>query len=235
MSRPTSNDRDRLDELIAKAAQAARRPVDVPAPSASEPSDDELLRVVEGSASREERERVDEAAARSAFTRDRLDILKEALADSGHTGPVERAARYVFVVAKETIDFLRGATEPVAAPAWSHAVRGAAPSVDDTIPDAFFELLHPLSDDVDARIRVEHVTRGGMSLDLQVQLLGKNGAQVAGARVTLARGSQTVESTPVDDHGKVTFTSLDAARYRVEVRRAGATIGTVILDFVNEE
>lgn len=235
MSRPTQKDRDRIDELITQAARAARKPVDVPAPSASEPSDDELLRAIEGSASREERERVHEAAARSTFTRDRLHILKEALAESGETGPVERAARYVFMVAKETLELLRGATDPVAAPAWSHAVRGAAAaSVDDTIQDAFFEFLHPLAPDFDARIRVEHVVRGGTSLDLQVHLIGKHGAAVAGARVTLSRGDQTVESTPVDEHGKVTFTSIEPARYRVEVRRAGASVGTVILDFVNE-
>ncbi len=222
MSDQDPKNRDELDQLIARYARQARHPEGVPEPTAAEPSDDDLLRVVEGSAPAEERARVAEAAGRSAWTRDRLEILQESLAESGHTGAVERAARYVFAVARDAMQLLRSASEPVAAPATAHAVRGTATA---TAGDAYFEFDHDF-DDVHAVLRVEHVLREAGCIDLQIRV------DSPAARVTLLRGAQTVDSTPVDDRGIATFTGLDAVRYRLEVRRLGRLAGYVILDFI---
>jgi hypothetical protein len=234
VSEKTKQDRDELDGAIARYVKGARRPVDLPSPGPAEPSDDEILRVVEGGASPDERARVEEAMKRSAWTRDRLELLREALAETGHVTPMERAARYVFAVAKSALEFLRGATEPVAQPAIATALRKGAPEAqpDTGISQPYFELLHDF-DDLEATIHIEHSGRAGAPIDLQIRLADGRGP-AANARVTLLRGSTTVENTPVDERGSVTFTGLEAARYRLEVRRNGRATGSVILDFVSE-
>jgi hypothetical protein len=221
-------ERDQLDRLIARHVRAARRPDGVPVPGSAEPGDEELLRVIEGSASAEERVQVAEAAARSAWTRDRLEILKESLAETGHTSAVERAARYVFAVARDAMQLLRGATEPVAAPAAAHTLRKGGSADTSSAGDAYFEFDHDF-DDVHAVLRVEHVPRDTGSIDLQIRV------DTAQTRVTLLRGAHTVDSTPVDDRGIATFTGLDAVRYRLEVRRSGRLAGSVILDFIGTD
>lgn len=228
MSDQAHKDRDELDRLIARYAKAARSPEGVPAPGATEPSDDDLLRVIEGSASAEERARV---AAGGPFTRERLEILKEALAEAGHTSGAERAARYVFAVARDAMQLLRSATEPVAAPVLAgHAVRGSAAAASAT-GDAYFEFDHDF-DDVHAVLRVEHVPRDRGCIDLQVRVERANAPQT---RVTILRGGQTIDSTPVDDRGLATFAGLEAVRYRLELRRAGRLAGSVILDFIGTD
>jgi ribosomal protein S28E/S33 len=253
VSEKTRQDRDELDGAIARYVRAARHPVDLPSPGPGEPSDDELLRVVEGGATPEERARVDEAARRSAWTRDRLELLREALAETGHVTPMERAARYVFAVARSALEFLRGATEPVAQPAVAVALRkGASEAQPDTgISQPYFELLHDFDDPdqpartraLQATIHIEHSGRAGAPIDLQIRLQERDQTRAlsraisgpaTNARVSLLRGSATVESTPVDERGAVTFTGLEAARYRLEVRRNGRVTGSIILDFVSE-
>jgi hypothetical protein len=208
-------DRDDLDALLARGAKEARRPRGVPAP-AVEASDDALLRVLEGTASAEERA---EVAAGGAFTRDRLDILREAVLETGHAPPLTtRAARYVLGVGKDALSFLRGDTSPVGASA-PVAVRSGvgAPQA-----ETFLELHHrfpgpPIEDAVpfDVQVRLER-TRSGV--DLQVRVLGKHAVPAAGTRVAVMRNLRIVDSTSVDASGNATFTGLAPARYSVEIR-----------------
>ncbi len=218
--------RDHLDGLLTAAARAARVPHGLPAPAPGDPSDDELLRVASGTASAEERARV---AAAGPYTRERLEIVKDALAETGHAPTVvERAARYVFVMAKDALDLLRAATEPLAVPA-PLAVRSAAGAAASRA--CYYEFVQPFAD-VEAHLKIEHVTRANSpaSIDVQVKLVGGG----AGARVSLVRGGDTVDSVPVGEGGAATFSGLAQARYEIIVRRSGQDepLGKVHLDFL---
>lgn len=233
MSQKTHTDhaRDALDQAIGDALRRARSPRGVPGPQAGDPPDEELLRVVDGSATADERRRVDEAAERSAWTRDRLAILRDALAESGHgPGALGRAARYVFVMAQDALELLRGSTAPVHAPGLAWATRGGATAGQQ----CFFEFTQPFKD-LDAHLKIEHVTRANAapSIDVQIKLVAE-GAPAAGARVTLMRDGRTVDSVPVESNGAATFAGLGQDRYEIEVRRAGKTVGRVHLDFLGQ-
>jgi hypothetical protein len=222
---PENAKRDRLDALLTRAARAAKRPRGVPAPGRDEPSDDELLRVVEGTATPAERQRVESAARASAFTRDRLEILRESLAETGlGPSPLTRAARYVFVMGREALELLRAATEPVALPQ-AVAVRGTSSEP----VRSYYEFVQPLPDPgVEAHLKIEHVTRsaGPASIDVQVKLVGG-----AGARVSLLKAGTAIDSMPVDADGAATFTGLGRDRYEIVVTRAGQEQGRVSLEF----
>jgi hypothetical protein len=236
MASAKDDERDALDRTLAQAAQtlrSARRPEPLPRPTADEPSDDELLRVIDGVASLDERARVDAAAKRSAFTRDRLADLGAALAETGHApSPLTRAARYVFVLGQGALELLRSATEPVAfaAPARLRS-SGGATSPPSGAKACYYEFVQPLAD-VEARLKIEHVTKAdaSASIDVQLRLVGPS----RGARVSLTSEGKTLDSLPVDDAGVATFSGLGQARYELEVRRAGASeaVGKVRLDFL---
>jgi len=218
--------RDRLDSLLAEAARAARSPRGLPAPRPGEPSDDELLRVADGTAGAEERARVEAAGA---YTRERLEILKQALAETGHAaGVVERAARYVFVMAKDALELLRAATEPLSVPA-PVAVRSAGGA--GASAPCYYEFVQPFGG-VEAHLKIEHVTRASApaTIDVQVKLTGGG----AGTRVSLLRGGATLDSVPVGEGGAATFSGLARDRYEIVVRRAGedAPVGKLHLDFL---
>jgi hypothetical protein len=223
---PKPGARDRLDSLISQAARAARVPRALPSPQPGEPSDDLLLRVASGSASAEERARVEGAGA---YATERLEVLREALAETGHApGVVERAARYVFVMAKDALDLLRAATEPLVVPTAATVRSGAAAGPART---SYYEFAQQLGG-VEAHLKIEHVQRAAApaSVDVQVTLVGGG----AGTRVTLLCAGRTVDSVPVADGGAATFSGLAAERYEIVVRKAGQEepLGKLHLDLL---
>ena len=217
--------RDGLDHQLAQAARAARLPRNLPAAQPGEPSDDLLLRVLAGAATPEERRVVD---AGSAYTRERMDVLREALAETGHApGVSERIARYVFVMAKDALDLLRAATEPLAVPAPLAVRSGAAAAA----AGSFYEFVQPF-DGGEAHLKVEHVPRASSpaAIDVQVKLTGA----AAGTRVSLLRAGQPVDSVPVGADGVATFSGLGQDRYQIVVRKAGQEqpVSQLHLDFL---
>jgi hypothetical protein len=223
---PKPGTRDHLDARISQVARAARMPRGLPTPRPGEPSDDLLLRVVGGTASAEERARVESAGA---YTTERLEVLREALAETGHApGVVERAARYVFVMAKDAFELLRAATEPLELPAAAPVRSGAA-----AVParPSFYEFVQPFGD-LEAHLKIEHVPRASApaQVDVQVKLVGAG----AGTRVALLRGGATVDSVPVGEGGVATFAGLPVDRYQIVVRRAGQDepLGKLHLDLL---
>jgi len=219
VSQDDIKERDAADALIAKAARSIP-----PAPRRDDPADDVLLRVVDGTATLEERA---EVAAAGPYTRARLGIVRESLSETGQAVPaVVRAARYVFVVAQSAIDFLRGPALPIPAVA-AAAVRGEAAKE----PEPIIELRHAF-DDMDTRIKVEHVVRGGApTIDLQMKSLGP---PKMGARFAILRSGKTVDNVPIEADGTATVTALVPDRYTVEMRYAGAVVGAVELDFLRQ-
>jgi hypothetical protein len=228
MAPPTKNDRDALDRKLGRAVRTVRRPRGVPAPGQGEPSDDELLRVVEGVADAAERARVAAAEKTSAYTRDRLAVLREAMAETGFApSAAVRAARYVFVLAKDAMELLRAATEPVALPAMAAVRSGTSTGV----RAGTYEFVQPF-DGVEAHLLIEHVTRADKSASIDVQLRLRGGGR--GARVSLWRGGEMLDSVPVDEGDAAVFSGLGQSRYQIEVRRAGQdeALGKVELDFL---
>jgi len=215
-SSDSSDPRDELDRRIARALREGPTP---PAPGADDPDDDVLLRVLEGRASADDEARVQA----SAYARERLVILRESLADAQPApAPLGAAAGYVFAVARDLLQMVRGATEPVAAPGLAWAVRSGAPA-----GEPFCEFHHQWSA-VDAHVRVEQVAT---RLDLQVRLSAA-GAPLERARVTVRREGRTLDSAPTDANGSAMFTGLAPDAYEVEVRATGTVVGVMLLEFL---
>jgi hypothetical protein len=218
--------RDEVDQQITRSLRAARRASAraVPTASSSDPADDLLLRVIDGTASADDRKRVEEGGP---FTRDRLEILREALKE---TSPslLQSATRYVFAVARDTMTFLRGATAPLAAPQLAWATRGSASSA-----ESFLEFKQDFAD-LEAQVRVEHVVRpkADPTLDVQVRLVASSGAPASSSRVTIRRAGRTIDSIPTESDGSATFTGLQPDRYELELRSTGQVIGVMLLDFL---
>ncbi len=226
--------RDKLDRLIAGNVRAARQPRGLPTPQRGEPSDDELLRYVEGTSPGDEKARVAAAMKQSPFTRDRVELLRESLAEAGLApSAVTRAARYVFVMAKDALELLRGTTAPLMGGTPALATRhGGDVAAAPRAGQCWFEFTQPF-DDLDAHLKIEHVTRANAapSIDVQIKLIAA-GTPAKDARVTLLRAGRTIDSVPVEENGAATFSGLEQDRYELDVRRAGKSVGKVHLDFV---
>lgn len=220
--------RDALDAQVAAKLRALRLGARLPEPGPDEPSDEELLRYIDGAVSGAERERLEERIAKSPYATARVGVVVEALRDCGYPAPKvdpvgRRVARYVFRRAADAFTFLRGSESPAAlAPAL--AVRGAQP-----IHDAgFYEFTHHF-DQVAATLQVEGVSASGFALQLT---LTDGGKPVEGARVTLRSGGKTVESAQTED-GTCAFAGLTASQYQLDVKRGADAIGTLHVDVLS--
>jgi hypothetical protein len=221
--------RDEVDRLISRSLRAARAPRRIPAPSPSDPSDDALLRFLEGSASADEHRAVDEAARASRYTRDRIDILEDALREAAHAAaPDKRAARYVIAIGGQTgrsLRCLRGAHPP-----WSPAAPAAPAALD---------LRHPFPDDLTAEIHLALRAQPDAvpAVDVTVRLCDAAGAPIARGRVTVRRGGSPLDRLATDGDGRATLTGLEPARYQLDLERsaerhAGKGVDTLILDLL---
>jgi hypothetical protein len=206
----------------------------VPDPGADEPSDDELLRYVDGSMDGAERAALELRLADHPNATARVGIVLEALAESGW-GPVERpepvgrravhlASRFVFRLSNGVLSFLRGTHLPGGLePAM--AVRSSAPAE----PPSFFELVsqYPFeSGEVDARLSLERVAADAVDVQLEIT---RSGTPLDGVRVKLLRDGSPVDSAPTEQ-GRCTFSALGAARYELEIRKGGTEVGRMVLD-----
>lgn len=219
-------DDDALDRAIVDALAAGRTPRDLPEACADEPTDEQVLRVVEGRANDSDRAAVDRSPLSSA----RADIVSEALAEAAPDAPspAARAARYVFAVAREALTFLRGATDPVVGPQMAWATRSGAPAAAPRLTE-----LHHRFGDLDAQVKVEHVTRQTATVDLEVKLVDL-ARKPAGGRITLRQKGRTLDSVPLDASGTALFTALAPSSYEIELRTTGQVVGVMVLEFLPE-
>jgi hypothetical protein len=208
--------RDALDRRISDALGALRPPP----PGPDEPDDETLLAVLEGRASAAESARVAASPLASAT----VDIVRSEAPATSLSG----AARYVFALARDFVELLRGATAPLAPPDGGWAVRSGAGPVAGPV----CELRHAFPA-LDAHLRVEPVSRPGAApaIDLEVRLTGR-GAPIDRGRVILRAGTQLLASTPLDAAGVALFTGLGPARYQLELRSAGAPAGQLYVDLL---
>lgn len=234
MADDENSQRDGLDAALTARLRAVRPSSTVPDAAVDEPSDDELLRYVDGSMDEREREALEARLADHPSAAARVAIVAEALAEGGW-GPVARpepvgrravnlASRFVFRLSDGVLSFLRGTDLPQGLePAM--AVRSSAPPQ----PQSFFEFVshYPFeSGEVDARLALEPVAQEAVDVQLEVT---QAGAPLEGVRVKLLRDGRPVDSAPTEK-GRCTFSALTAARYELEIRKGGTEVGRMVLD-----
>jgi hypothetical protein len=228
--------RDELDAALSAHLRAARpAPHELPAGA---PSDDELLRYVDGVMDERERATLELRLGEHPEAVDRIAVVASALHEGGYapasSAPSETigqraaaaATRLVFQLSQGALTFLRGSVLPLPLslePA--QATRSTAPSE----PPRFFEVVtrHPFeASEVEARLSVE--ATHAETIDVQL-LITRQGAPLEGVRVKLLRDGRPIDSAPTD-HGRCTFTALRPARYELEIRKGGTEVGRMILD-----
>jgi hypothetical protein len=234
MADDENSQRDELDAALTARLRAIRPSSAVPDAAVDEPSDDELLRYVDGSLDDAERASLETRLADHPAAAARVAIVAEALAEGGW-GPVAKAdpvgrravnlaSRFVFRLSDGVLSFLRGTDLPRGLePAM--AVRSSAPAQ----PQSFFEFIshYPFeSGEVDARLALEPVAEHAVDVQIDVT---QGGAPLEGVRVKLLRDGQPVDSAPTEK-GRCTFSALSAARYELEIRKGGTEVGRMVLD-----
>jgi len=234
MTPQPSKDRDPLDKRLSKALKSIRLAVSLPHPADDEPSDEEILMLVEGQLSGETKKTVEAKIEKSRYSKDRFEILREALADAEartRLSPDESnekktsVARLVFAMTKRGADrvlaFLHGTDSPMALTPAMATRGGTTPSTTDD----YYRFERQLGD-LDAVIQIEHVPNRGVELRLDVK---KDGAPLTGARASLRRDGKLVESVRIRD-GVAGFVDLAPDTYQLELSQQDAAIGTLELD-----
>jgi hypothetical protein len=219
--------RDHEDRILGVRLRALRLGRGVPPAVPGDPSDDELLRYLDGALPRSDRRRVEARLARSPLARDRLGILTRTLAEVGEEVPATAPAagpadlvRLVLLVARDALQFLRGDLLPVAV-AGAGAVRGpatAAPTYCD-FATRFGDLAVSLTLD-----------RAHDRVDARLVMTSASGQPVTDCRVTLRSGDRTLASVPCEPDGSAHLGVPPEGRYVLELRRRGTPLGRLALD-----
>jgi hypothetical protein len=225
--------RDELDTTLSERLRAVRPLLPMPDPAGDEPSDEELLRYIDGAMSPAEREAFEAVLAEHPSAAERVAVVADALHEAGY-GPtpkpspigrraVSLAARFVFRLADGVLTFLRGTDVPLALePAL--AVRSTT-----IAPSSLFEFVqhYPFENgDIEAKLALEAAQQ--QTIDVQIEVK-QHGAPLDGVRVKLLRDGRPVDSAPTE-HGRCTFTGLPAAHYEFEIRKGGTEVGRMLLD-----
>lgn len=222
------DERDHLDVALASAASRAQRLPSLPWPGEAEPEDEALLRYLDRAVSGPEREALRQRLHQSAFCRERLETLREALAEwdaapEGVTAP-ERSLRISFLWARDGLRFLFGSLTPRSLVAVPVPTRGSVPDGAEEL--AFFDFAHRFGD-VDVEIQVERVP--GDRFDLQLQFRGER-ARLGQLRVSLSdRQGALLDSQPVEG-GVARFSALLPASHRIAITAAKQELGHLVLD-----
>jgi hypothetical protein len=229
--------RDELDQALSERLRAVRPSLPVPSPGGDEPTDEELLRYIDGTLGAAEREAFETRLAAHPNAAERVAVVADALHEAGF-GPtpspapraraVTLASRFVFQLAAGALTFLRGtdlprALEPAA------AVRSTAllppPSLFEFIQRYPFE-----SGEIEAKLALE--AADGQTVDVQIDM-SQGGTPLEGVRIKLLREGTPVDSAPTE-HGRCTFGALPASRYEFEIRKGGTEVGRMILDIYGD-
>jgi len=236
MSQPEA---DKLDKQLSGALRLIRLGQRLPEPTPEEPADDELLLLIEEKLPEAERQRVEALLARCPYSADRVDVLRQALADFASrtrlSPDTERApersrfARLVFTVARgaeQAMAWLCGTDVPLPVAAAAMPTRGAATGRDEA--GHYFRFERRFGD-CDAVIQVERVPHRGVELRLD---LTRQGARLEDARAVLRCRGKLVESVRVRD-GTAGFVGLQPDCYQIQVTGKDEEIGRLAVDLLS--
>jgi len=225
-----NDERDKLDVALAEAVRLAQQLPDLPQASGDPGGDEALLRYLDDHRiTAEERESLRKEVHATAWGRERLQTLREGLADVEQAEPPKSEAaapvRLAFTWARDGLRYLWSTVEPRSLVAVPVATRGTLP---DGVPEetAFFDFAHRFGD-VDVVIQVERVPDDRM--DVQLCFQGQP-AEVAHLRVNLAdRSGSLLDSQPVEK-GSARFAALPPATHCISITCAQQELGRVLLD-----
>lgn len=220
--------RDHLDALLAEAASLAFGDSPrLPVPGADEPADELLLGYLDASLPPREREAMRQQIARSAYCRERLEVLRAALdeaeqAENAAVSEQHSPVRLCFQSLAGGLRFLHGSLKPESLVAVPVATRGKAPSPKEET--AFFDFQHRF-EDLDVHIQVESVPGGRMDVQLQC-----DPPRSQPLRVVLSdRSGALLDSQPVE-RGSARFASLPPTPHRISITDSRRELGRLLLD-----
>lgn len=229
--------RDELDSIIARHVRAQRRIAvtrPVPAPSDGEPTDDELLAALEGRLSVAERRGLEARLEQHPYSRDRLEILREAFGEADEEANARREdslARLVFAIrrgADQVLSFVRGSEQPMPLAPATVATRGAE-AAEEGKGDSLYRFSKRFGD-TQALIHVERLP--GRGVDLRVEL-SADGSPLTDARASLRREGRLVGSVRIRE-GQADFADLEPSEsYEMEIQREGELVGELCFSFLS--
>ncbi len=230
---------DILDLELREACLLAMQSPDLPQPSGTDPDDDLLLRLLDGGLPQSESQDLRKQVGASAYSRERLATLTEALAEADTAKAATKVNRFdqrvlaespspvrlSFVWAQDCLRYLWGTLEPRSLIAVPVATRSgtAKRSEEET---SFFDFAHHI-DGIDVVIQIERA-RDNL-LDVQLSFDGDTD-RLKRLRVTLAdsRGG-LLDSQPVEK-GKTRFAALEPLPHELLISSAQKELGRVRLD-----
>lgn len=224
-----NDERDKLDVALAEAASLSQRIPDLPQGPGTPEDDVALLRYLDAlDADVEEREALRQQVHATNGGRERLAILREALAEVDGPEPPTPSepghVRLAFAWARDGLRYLWGSVEPRSLAAIPVATRGTVP---DGLQEetAFFDFAHRFGE-VDVVIQVERVPDD--RLDLQLSFVG--GQPDVHLRVNLSdRAGGLLDSQPVE-RGTARFAGLPPNTHSIVISSAQTELGRVLLD-----
>lgn len=235
---------DKLDLALREACQLAQQIPELPQPSQADPDDEALLRLLDNGLPSAEANLLREQVEASAYARERLATLTEALAEArpeaGRAADSASAVnrfdesviaerpspvRLSFLWAQGALRYLWGTLEPrslEAVPVPTRSGTFKRPTEETT----FFDFAHCV-DGIDVVIQIERV-RDDL-LDVQLSFTGDDD-RLGRLRVTLADGQGgLLDSQPVE-HGKTRFAALEPLPHELLISSAQQELGRVRLD-----
>ncbi len=231
---------DILDLALREACQLAQQTPERPEPSSTDPDDETLLRLLDGSAPKAEIGALRRQVEASPYASERLVTLTAALEDVGDLPSTDHAVnrfdesviascpppvRLSFVWARGCLRYLWGTLEPRSLVAIPVATRSGS-FKRPTEETAFFDFAHRIGD-IDVIIQIERVRDD--QLDVQLSFDGDD-ERLGRLRVTLAdREGSLLDSQPVEQ-GKTRFASLEPLPHELLITSAQKELGRVRLD-----
>jgi len=235
---------DKLDLALREACRLAQQTPQVPQPRSTDPDDEVLLRLVDGGLPSAQTQALRQQVEASAFARERLVTLTEALTEAldGADAPAKASTvvnrfdegvladrpspvRLSFVWARGCLRYLWGTLEPrslVEVPVATRSGIFKRPQEETS----FFDFAHRI-DGIDLVIQVERA-RDDM-LDVQLSFDGDDD-RLERLRVTLAdRRGSLLDSQPLEA-GKTRFAALEPLPHELLITSAQRELGRVRLD-----
>ena len=241
---PTDADtRDAKDAQIATLARHALDRKHAALPTPSDLDDELLLRYVDGTIGKTERDGLERRLLLDLDAKERIGILVGALGDAAVqranvTAPdtaiargAQAVSRYVFHLAGGLVELLRGGEGATALQPAMSVRAGAAASMGDVRPSAFQieRVFQSALGTFPTRVEL-HAESGDQSAlaDLVVHV-GAESSAAAGVRCKLLRDGRAIDSREMEERG-CTFARLGPGRYDIELRKGGIEIGRLQLD-----